>query len=215
MRLSALLWPFPFGVRLGWATTAIANPDLSTAQGRVYFLRGNAIVFSGGFARMCGELRQAGLWAEDLRCVGDRWVRRHLRADHQAGRLRGPVVLVGHSCGGRYALHAARWLETWGVSIDLLICVDVAFPPPVPGNVRQAVNLYRTRWRIYPAGELRRAPGAGGVIDNVDLDAPTAPIAPAGLHHLNFTTAPAVQAWIVERIRTVVRGGSGNGPVAR
>src|SRR5437879_6008788 len=102
MRLSALTWPFSFGVRLGWATTATRNPAPMQAAGRVYLLRGQGIVFSAGFGTLCDRLRRAGFWAEDLRCVGDRWVRRHLIAEREANRLRGPLILVGHSCGGRY-----------------------------------------------------------------------------------------------------------------
>ena len=74
MRGCALTWPFCFGVRLGWATTRTPNPDPKQAAGRVYLLRGNAVVFSRGFGTICGRLRRAGLWSEDLRRVGDRWV---------------------------------------------------------------------------------------------------------------------------------------------
>src|SRR5438445_1769153 len=117
MRLSAALWPFPFGVRLGWATAGAPNPDPSRARGRVFLLRGNAVVFSGGFGTLCTELRRAGLWAEDLRCVGDRWACRRLVADRRAGRPGGPVVFVGHSCGGRYSLHAAGRLQDAGIAV--------------------------------------------------------------------------------------------------
>jgi hypothetical protein len=182
-RLAALTWPFPFGVRLGWATAATPNPPLGAARGRAYLLRGQAVVFSRGFGRMCGALRQAGLWAEDLRCVGDCWARRHLLAHPH----RGPLILIGHSCGGRYALFTAEKLLPLGVTIDLLVGIDVALPYPVPGNVREAVHLYRSRRRLYPAGPLRAAPGSRAKIENVDLDADGSPIDPAGLHHLNIT----------------------------
>src|SRR5436190_20204564 len=139
MRLSAWLWPFPFGVRLGWATARTPNPDPTQSRGRVFLLRGNGVVFSPGFGRMCAALRRAGVWAEDLRCVGDRWACRHLIADRQAGRLRGPVVFVGHSCGARYSLYAARQLQAAGIAVDLVVCLDVALAPAVPPNVRRPV----------------------------------------------------------------------------
>jgi hypothetical protein len=101
MRLSALLWAFPFGVRLGWVSARVPNPGVDHARGRVFLLRGNGVVFSRGFGALCAALRRAGVWAEDLRCVGDRWACRRLLADRRAGGLRGPVVFVGHSCGGR------------------------------------------------------------------------------------------------------------------
>ncbi len=210
MRGCALTWPFCFGVRLGWATARTPNPDPAGALGRAYLLRGNAVVFSRGFGVICDRLRRAGVWAEDLRCVGDRWVRRSLIADQQAGRLRGPIILVGHSCGGRYALFTARQLARRGISVDLLVCIDVAIPFAVPANVRQAVHIYRSRRRIYPARPLRPAPASGAEIVNLDLDAPGSPIDPRGLHHMNITESPAVQDWVVARALGAVgdRGGT-------
>src|SRR5688500_8035960 len=128
MRGCALTWPFCFGVRLGWASTTTPNPEPERACGRAYLLRGNGAVFSRGFGAVCGRLRRAGLWAEDRRCVGDRWVRRHVSRDHAAGRLRGPLILVGHSCGGRYGLFTAHQLARQGIPVELLVCVDVAIP---------------------------------------------------------------------------------------
>jgi hypothetical protein len=199
MRLSAMTWPFPFLVRLGWAS-AVRNPPLDGARGRAYLLRGNGIVFSRGMRRLCTRLRQAGFWAEDLRCVGDRWACRHLLADGRAGRLHGPVVFVGHSCGGRYSLHAARVLQTAGVSVDLIVCLDVALPPEVPANVKRAVHLFRTYRRLYPARPLRPAAGSSAIVENIDLDAADSPVVPRGLCHLNFTDSPAVQALVMKLV---------------
>jgi pimeloyl-ACP methyl ester carboxylesterase len=204
MRVCALTWPFWFGVRLGWLTARRPNPEPGRERGRVYLLRGNAAVFSGGFGTICDRLRSEGLWAEDLRCVGDRWVRKHLRADHEAGKLRGPVILVGHSCGGRYSLYTAHQLARLGIPVELVICVDVAGPFEVASNVRHAVHLYRTRRRIYPARPLRPAPDSTARIENVDLDAKGSPISPAWLCHLNITNSVAVQDWIVARILRAV-----------
>ena len=204
MRVCTYTWPFRFGVRLGWASTRTPNPDPRTARGRAYLLRGNAVVFSRGLGVLCGRLRRGGLWAEDLRCVGDRWALRHLTADHRAGRLRGPVVFVGHSCGGRYCLFAAHQLQTLGIVVDLLVCLDVAGPPGVPANVRRAVNLYRSRRRLYPAGPLRPAPGSCAVIENIDLDAADSPVQERWLNHLNLTDSPAVQRVVLEQILGVV-----------
>jgi pimeloyl-ACP methyl ester carboxylesterase len=200
MRVCALTWPFTFGVRLGWATVATPNPDPEKALGRVYFLRGQAVVFSRGFGSMCDRVRQAGWWAEDLRCVGDRWVRGHLLGDHAAGRLHGPLILVGHSCGGRYATYTAQQLASQGIAVDLLICVDVAGPWDIAANVKKAIHIYRSRRRIYPARPLVRSPGSEAQITNLDLDAEDSPISPAWLCHLNITASAAVQAWIVGQI---------------
>jgi hypothetical protein len=202
MKLSRFLWPFPFGVRLGWLSAAVPNPD--PGRGRVFLLRGNGIVFSRGFGVICTELRRAGGWAEDLRCIGDRWASRLLRAEQRAGRLRGPIVFVGHSCGGRYSLFGAHELAAAGIDVDLIMCLDVAMPPPVPVNVKRAINLYLSRDRIYPARPLVPAPHSAAHIINIDLNSADSPIDANGLSHLNITNSPAVQAFVLKRIRETV-----------
>jgi pimeloyl-ACP methyl ester carboxylesterase len=129
---------------------------------------------------------------------------RQLRRDLDQDALHGPLVLVGHSAGGRAALFAAQQLESWNVTVDLVICVDVAYPPQVPGNVKRAVNLYRSQRRIYPAGSLVPAPGSKGAIHNLDLDSPTSPIKERGLNHLNITSSPGVQSLLLDHIRDIV-----------
>jgi hypothetical protein len=190
----------PWLVRLGWASTSVSNPDPRRAPGRAYFFRGQGIFFSGGFGAMCDELRRHGVWAEDLRCRGDTWACRHIIADHRGGHWRGPVALVGHSCGGRSALFAAEELRGAGIEVSLLVCLDVTLPPPVPANVRRALNLRRTRRRLYPAMPLVAAAGASPLIENVDLDAADSPIDPAWTCHLNMTGRPQVRAFVVGRI---------------
>ncbi len=206
MRICAWTWPFPFGVRLGWATTRVPNPQ--NPIGRVYLLRGQAMIFSRGFGAIADRLRQAGWWTEDVRCVGDRWMRRHLIADAKAGRLHGPVVMVGHSCGGRYALYSAQQLAPSGIRIDLLICVDVAWPYDVAGNVAHALHIFRAGPRIYPARPLCHAPGSMARITNRTLSG-------GGVNHLNITASAEVQEWIVQTILEMTIGRQESGDSSR
>jgi thioesterase domain-containing protein len=203
MRVCTYTWPFRFGVRLGWATACTPNPDPRQARGRVYLLRGNAVVFSGGMGVLCDRLRGLGFWAEDLRCVGDRWAVHHLVTDHRAGRLHGPVVFVGHSCGGRYSLYAARHLERFGIPVDLVVCLDVALPLAVPANVRRAVGLSMSRWRLYPARPLRAEDPSSTALRNIDLSRADSPAGGEWLTHLTITDSAAVQDWIADEILAV------------
>jgi hypothetical protein len=206
MRVCTYTWPFAFGVRLGWATCRTPNPEPSQARGRVYLLRGNGIVFSAGLGLLCDRFRRRHIWAEDLRCVGDRWMVRHLRADHFAGRLRGPIIFIGHSCGGRYSLYAARQLQKLGVPVDLIVCLDVALPPEVPSNVKRAVNLYMSRWRLYPARPLRAACPSSTATENVDLSEATSPAGGEWLTHLTITDSNAVQSLVMRYALATVTG---------
>jgi thioesterase domain-containing protein len=117
-----------------------------------------------------------------------------------AQQLRLPIILAGHSRGGRRALLAASRLQQAGIAVEMLICIDVAFPPVVPGNVRRAVHLYRSRWRLYPARPLQPALDFTGAIENIDLDQPDSPIQQHWLHHLNITGSEKVQDWVVREI---------------
>jgi pimeloyl-ACP methyl ester carboxylesterase len=192
---SPLSWLFPPMTRLGWITAQTPNPPSAQAWCVAYLFRGNGAVFTPGFGRLCS------VWTEDLRCVGDQWACNHLLEERAKGRLCGPVVLIGHSRGGRRALAAAAWLAQVGVMVDLIVCVDVAFPPLVPASVRRAVHVYRSRWRVYRAGLLHQSANGTGLVENIDLDQVGAPFPGQGLHHLNITGFPALQDWIEREIR--------------
>jgi pimeloyl-ACP methyl ester carboxylesterase len=196
--------PTPLSGPVSWATTAAPNPDPAHAAARVFLLRGTGMVFSPEFGTLCTRLRQAGVWAEDLPSGGDSWVCQRVHAERRAGRPAGPIVLIGHSRGGRHALHAARELEKSGIGVDLLVCLDVAVPPEVPANVRRALNLYMTRNRLYPAGTLTTAPGSRTRIENIDLSEPGTLLNAQSLHHLNITANPTVQDLVVQRVLEVV-----------
>lgn len=186
----------PSLVRLGWVTARVRNPDPPRLPGRVFFFRGQGIVFSRGFGMMCAELRRRGVWAEDLRCRGDTWAIQQVVGDCPTQ----PVVFVGHSCGGRSVLFAAEELAAAGVEVQLLVGIDVTLPTPVPGNVRRAINLRRTLRRLYPAMPFVAAPGAGTVVENIDLDAADSPIDPRWICHLNITSRARVREYVVGRI---------------
>ena len=146
------------GPKLGWLTAGYPNPPARKVRDRVFFFRGQAVTFSNGFGTLCGVLRRAGCWAEDLRCVGHRWACRELLRAQNAKQQEGRVIFIGHSAGGRYALFAAEQLQKCGVSVDLLVGLDVALPDPVPGNVKKAVHCYLSGLRRYPARPFTPAP---------------------------------------------------------
>jgi pimeloyl-ACP methyl ester carboxylesterase len=192
------------------ATTPSAQPAPTPgapahARGRVYLLRGTGVVFSPGFGELGTELRQAGFDVEDLPCFGEWWVCPSLIADHQAGRSCGPLILVGHSAGGRHALSAAHKLEEAGIPVDLLVCLDAGLPSEVPGNVKRVLKVYMHHF-LYSSCPLRPAPGASARIENVDLKDPHCPIdGGSQCCHLTIAASPAVRAFVLQRILDVAQ----------
>jgi pimeloyl-ACP methyl ester carboxylesterase len=145
-----LFWQVPLGSRLGWVTSSAPNPTPRQTRAQVFLLRGTGTLFTPGFGDLCTRLRQNNIWTEDLGSVGESWIIKHLQDERKAGRLTGPIILVGHSRGGRHIIDAAHELQKSGISIDLLICIDVAAPTTVPGNVRQSTPPRYSRPRPAP-----------------------------------------------------------------
>jgi pimeloyl-ACP methyl ester carboxylesterase len=198
-----LAWQLPLGSRVSWLTASAANPDPLHAPAKVFLLRGSGTVFSSGFGNLCTKLRRAGIWAEDLGPVGGSWICQHLIDEHQAGRLQGPIILVGHSRGGRHVLAAANGLQKAGISVDLLVCLDTALLPPVPGNVRQALNVYVSQQLLYPSDTLKPDSGATCQIENIDLNDSSSAINVRGLSHLKITASEEVHDFVMARILQV------------
>lgn len=199
-----LLWQVPLGSRLGWVTTSAHNPIPRLTRANVFLLRGTGTMFSPGFGDICTKLRRNEMWAEDLGSAGESWIVQHLIEERKAGRLKGPIIMVGHSRGGRHILNAAHELQKSGFIVDLLICLDVAAPTTVPSNVRQALNLYMTLHRIYPAEKLKATIGSQTKIENVDLNAPNSPVKIHGLNHISITADAGVQEYVIKAIEKVV-----------
>jgi pimeloyl-ACP methyl ester carboxylesterase len=195
-----MVWQIPLGSRVSWVTSSARNPNPRQARANVFLLRGTGTMFSPGFGDLCTKLRRSGIWAEDLGSVGESWIVKYLIDERKAGRLNGPIILVGHSRGGRHILDAAHELQKAGMKVDMLICLDVAAPITVPGNVIWAMNLYMTQHRIYPAEKLKATPGSLTHVDNFDLNAPSSPVTISGLNHFNITADPGVQDFVMKAI---------------
>ena len=118
-----MAWQIPLGGRVSWLTASVANPEPLPTDARVFLVRGSGTVFTSGFGEICSRLRRAGIWTEDLGPAGDSWVFQHVTAERRAGRLQGPIILVGHSrksfMHGLTGDGAARDLFTIGASLKL------------------------------------------------------------------------------------------------
>ena len=53
-------------------------------------------------------------------------------------------MLIGHSYGADDVVRVARELDKSNVPVDLLVTLDPVTPPPVPKNVRHALNIYQS-----------------------------------------------------------------------
>lgn len=52
------------------------------------------------------------------------------------------IILIGHSAGADNAIHIARQLDKREIEVEWLILLDPAFPPQVPNNVVNCLDMY-------------------------------------------------------------------------
>ena len=164
--------------------------------GEVILLRGGFDVFSNGLNTMGARLRSRGV---NARVLGyKQW--RSVVADVARNwkRSRRPVVIVGHSWGGNTAIRLATALERRGVPIAYLATFAATAPPPVPGNVRRAVNYYQSSGWGAP---LRPARNFRGRLRNVNL------AREKGVGHYNIEKQPKLQRQVIRNVLQVVRRG--------
>ena len=56
----------------------------------------------------------------------------------------GPIVIMGHSMGGRLCMHLSRILKADGIPVRLVVIADSNPHVTVPENVERCVNLFVT-----------------------------------------------------------------------
>jgi hypothetical protein len=102
---------------------------------------------------------------------------------------------------GRHALYAAHALHEAGISVDLLVLLDVG---GAPGAARRQTRRQPLPAPLpVPSGPVRLESGAAPAVENIDLSSPDSPIDARGLHDITIAASLAVRAFVVGRVRLV------------
>lgn len=140
----------------------------SQPPARAYLFRGAlGPIFSRGMDRLTDRLQRAGVDAsvwEFTLCglVADKAIREYRKAP-------APIVLIGHSMGGRCALQFAEKLEAENIPVSLVVTVDPAhLVPKVPLNVERFINIFLSN-SILGGGDVIAEPGYRGHYASFDL----------------------------------------------
>ena len=135
---------------------------------RAYLVRGIlGLIFSRGMNRLAEKLGEAGIDAK---------VRDFPRCDEIAdtaiseyGEAPAPIVLIGHSMGGRCVLLMARRLQEAKIPVGLLVTVDpVHGSPSVPANVERYINIFLSD-SLLGGGDVMSEQGFQGHFASFDL----------------------------------------------
>lgn len=123
---------------------AISRPPSPGMRGTVCLLRGWRGLWSGGMDELAAELRSHGINAVVFRDEQWKAVARGIARREVGQPGHSPVVVIGFSFGADDAIRAARLMQEEGVAVDLLVTIDPVTPPPIPPNVKRAVNYYQS-----------------------------------------------------------------------
>jgi hypothetical protein len=127
--------------------TQIAYKHTMYPEGEVFTMRGGlGGVFSKGMNRLQNTLEDV----YHVNSYSTTWYKSHALSNYiihqyKTEKLRGPIILVGHSLGANDQIKVARYLARANIPVALLMTVDATSPLTVPPNVEHVVNIY------YPA----------------------------------------------------------------
>ena len=181
--------------------------------GSTFLILGLWNFFSKGLVDVTDELNDEGYHALTLsgyswRDIGDRIIRAE-----NAGELRRPLVLGGHSLGADKALYLAEKLKDAGITVDYVVLLDATNPPKVPSNVKRCHNIYlshpATDWIPAFRGISVKAQSAETEVINFDVrSAQSGALSEIDFNHFNIESDPDVQALMVDLIRARLNGKS-------
>lgn len=144
--------------------TTTVQPLDQPPRGRVLVLRGLLNMFSTGMNVLTFTLRQAGYDATVHNHAEWRGLASRTVESAQAGSLKRPLAVIGHSFGADDAIALAGRLGAAGVPVDLLVTFDPSWVLAVPHGPRRVLNFHQDR-DAY-ARRLTPGPGFDGRIEN-------------------------------------------------
>ena len=91
--------------------------------------------------------------------------------DYKTKKIRGPIILVGHSLGANEQIKVARQLARANIPVALLMTVDAVSPVTVPPNVKHVFNIYRPSFDpVFSGLPLKAIDPEQTHIDNINVN---------------------------------------------
>ena len=176
-------------------------------QGSVYLVRGLLGPFSLGMDKICKDLQEQGVHAVVFQHTQEGELADALGREYSATGSREPLVLIGHSLGADDVVEISRKLTAKNIRITLMITVDPVMADPVPGNVVQAINFYRSNGAfdalpIFRGIPLKPGQGAEVHLVNFNLNKHEELLEP-GTNHFTIDKNSRVRHAIVLRVLEV------------
>jgi len=175
---------------------APTTPAPVAPRGRVYLFRGAlGPIFSTGMDRLAEKIVRAGLPADTYEfticpLIASRAIDKY-RQDPQ------PIILIGHSMGGRCALEFSEKLQEEGIPVSLVVTIDPAhLSPRVPTNVERFINIFLSK-DVLGGGDIKPVAGFPGHYASYDLDQHDEVL------HINIEKMDAVHQQLIAKIMEI------------
>jgi len=162
-------------------------------RGRVYLFRGAlGPIFSTGMDRLAEKIVRAGLPAETYEFTLCGLVT--TKAIEKYRQDPAPIILIGHSMGGRCALQFSVKLQEEGIPVSLVVTIDPAhLSPEVPANVERYINIFLSK-NVLGGGDIKAVAGFPGHYASYDMDKRDE------ILHINIDKVDVVHQQIVAKI---------------
>jgi LysM repeat protein len=146
----------------------LAEPSPVLPRGRVYLFRGAmGLIFSRGMDKLTANIQRAGVTANVYEfTVCDLVTAAAIEKYRQDPA---PLILIGHSMGGRCALQFSEKLRDEGIPVSLVVTIDPAqLSPEVPLNVERFINIFLSK-DVLGGGDIKPTQGFQGHYASYDL----------------------------------------------
>jgi pimeloyl-ACP methyl ester carboxylesterase len=149
-------------------SSAAATPQAVPPRGRAYLFRGAmGLIFSRGMDRLTEKIQRAGVTASVYEFTVCDLVTAAAIAKYRQDPA--PIILIGHSMGGRCALEFSEKLRDEGIPASLVVTIDPAhLSPDVPLNVERFINIFLSK-TVLGGGDIKPTLGFRGHYASYDL----------------------------------------------
>ncbi len=151
------------------ATPPVADPSPIQPQGRAYLFRGAlGLIFSRGMDKLADKIQRAGITANVYEFTICDLISSTAIEDYKRNPF--PIILIGHSMGGRCALQFSEKLKDEGIPVSLVVTIDPAhLSPDVPSNVERFINIFLSK-DVLGGGDIKPSKDFPGHYASYDMD---------------------------------------------
>jgi LysM repeat protein len=177
-------------------TPPVADPSPIQPQGRVYLFRGAlGLIFSRGMDKLAARIERSGITANVYEFTICGLITAAAIEDYKRNPF--PIILIGHSMGGRCALQFSEALKDEGIPVSLVVSIDPAhLSPDVPSNVERFINIFLSK-DVLGGGNIQPSKDFAGHFASYDLNEHSEVI------HINIDKMDLIHQQIVSKIEQI------------